>query len=265
MTPDQAYFGHTEHAAESAWQPNPGRGPLIEAEILSEQAGPPQASVKRCASLVGPLPTQAQFSGCPDSRCDCRRSMVRHGNSLFQAASLVSLGVWRVGRCDCRLAGRGDSYAGANLARNLPRERRSSAIRRCRRRLGVWPTVRRPRLTFERPQSRAGNSPDFCCLQLFPRLFSLYFAVLASGLRDCPSPTLDKNARLACKAKARVLREYFSVSHGQICASFLQHHLSLSGSARSVRLALAVGKTCLGDELQVSTLAPSATEQTGPC
>ena len=41
MTPIEPTSAHTE-CCQSPWQPNPAEVPLIEAEKLSEQAGPPQ-------------------------------------------------------------------------------------------------------------------------------------------------------------------------------------------------------------------------------
>ena len=150
---------------------------------------------ERHAHFPDPLPTQAQFSGCPDSRRGRRRSTVRHGNSLFQAASLVSLGVWRVGRRDCRLAGHGDSHAGANLAGNLRREGRSSAIRRCHRRLGVWPAVRRPDSRSSDPShgrttrqisAVSSYSPGFslCTLLCWPLDCGAAFPLLSTRTQD---------------------------------------------------------------------------------
>ena len=46
MAPDRAHFG-SQVMLPVRLKPNPGRGPLIEAEKLSEQAGPPH----RCTML----------------------------------------------------------------------------------------------------------------------------------------------------------------------------------------------------------------------
>ena len=43
-TPDEAYFGHHEHAADPLGGLTPADDPLIQAENLSEQAGPPQST-----------------------------------------------------------------------------------------------------------------------------------------------------------------------------------------------------------------------------
>ena len=51
MTPDQAYFGPHEHAADPLGSLTPAEVPLIEAEKLSEQESRPFAGSSRTRSL----------------------------------------------------------------------------------------------------------------------------------------------------------------------------------------------------------------------